>query len=198
MCHRVSCALLVSDFNQYSTDIYKTIEYQIPLKIISAVQKYLHVCRRTDKVLDGTFSVSALRYLKRISKPRNRDLPGKWCIASVKVRILLAGVWTRGLPENETGVLITQPRRRSLLKLTPLGYAVPSNDLERQWNEAAFFVLLPLTFFCTDWRKTRKTFTEDSRDLKITVSSTTTLWAWWVKVKCNGRSENKFKWPVIW
>ena len=43
----------------------------------------------------------------------------------------LSGCMSTGLPEYETEVLITQPRRRNLLKLTALGYAVPSNDLER-------------------------------------------------------------------
>jgi len=177
------------------------------LKIISAVLKYLHAFRRTNKVMDGSFSVGARRYFKRILKPRNRDLPGKWCIASVRIRILLPDVWALDLTEYETVVLITQPRRRNLLKLTLPGYAVPRNDLERLWNEAALFVLLSLTFFCRDWRKTRKTLLKVAEICKpqanrprhygLNVLKPNPMLGIH-KVKYGGWSENKFRWPVIW
>jgi hypothetical protein len=176
------------------------------LNIIPSVPKYLHVCRRTDRVMDGSFSLSARRFFKRISKPRDRDLPGKWCTVSVRIRILLVYVWA--LDFLITKLECWSPNRDGLLKLTPLGYAVPSNDLEMLWNEAALFMLLSLTFFLQRLEKYAKKpywkIAEISKPqpnrprhyARNVLRRNPVLCVPWVKY--DGRSEDKFTWPVIW
>ena len=141
-----SCSKHVEDSNKcIIEEIVRQVGY-LPesLKIISAVLKYLHACRRTDKVMDGSFSVGPRRYFKRISKAAWSRPAGKMMHSVGQDNTSLSGCMSTGLIEYEAGVLITQPRRRNLLKLTPLGYAVPSDDLERLWNGQHCLCYCPL------------------------------------------------------
>jgi hypothetical protein len=203
--HRVNCTLLVSDFNNYSPDIYKTIEYQILWKLFWL---FLSIFTCANWQSDGRIVLS------RRSAVFQTHLKAAWSRPAGKMmhsvgqdKNSLSGCMSTGLPEYETEVLITQPRRRNLLKLTPLGYAVLSNDLERLWNEAALFMLLSLTFFCRDWRKTRKILLKIAEICKShpnrrrhygrnELKPNPVLCV--PKVKYDGQSANKFTWPLVW
>jgi hypothetical protein len=131
----VNCSLLVSDFNQKLADIDKTTEYQIPWK---SFQLFWSILTRADAQSDGRIVFSRR---SAVLQTRNKAAwlrpAGKTTHSVGKDKNSPSGCMSTGLPEHGTGVLIAQPRRQSLLKLTPLGYAVSCNDLERLWNEAS-------------------------------------------------------------